>query len=476
MNDGVDIILSQNVILYTWQQLLARAGISDKLLRTETGLELFGLPVYYSSPEAVTTNPGIIVVPCSAQSWNILLEKQPDSLHWLSNRESVPVGTRLPFENPVPVLFWGEGYDGGESPFAMLDADGRLVFHVDIIASSFFMLSRLEEIRPKMYDGHGRFPGSASVAYRQRFLDIPIVDQYAIFLREWLKVLKPDIQFAKANPKINLTHDIDWVFTFSDIVQFAQKIGGLLIKQKNLSETLNQFRELYFQFISPAQGEFYRSIYWLADLSERYGFISKFYFMAADHNKYQQGYDPTLSLIQSCLRDLRHRGHGIGFHPGYSTFQDPSQLVVEKERIEKALGESVSEGRQHYLRFRVFDTWRQWEQAGLQYDSTMGYADQEGFRCGTCHPYHPFDFERDREMTIWEIPLIVMDTSLFQYRKMSPEQGKDRVLELAYRCAEVGGTFTLLWHNTSFSGALQKWGATYPEILSGLSAIQGGNK
>jgi hypothetical protein len=151
-------------------------------------------------------------------------------------------------------------------------------------------------------------------------------------------------------------------------------------------------------------------------------------------------------------------------------------LAVEKERIETALGEPIFGGRQHYLRFHVPTTWRQWEQAGLQYDSTMGFADYEGFRCGTCHPYRPFDLEQDREMMIEEVPLIVMDTSLFHYRKMSHDQGKDRVLDLACRCAEVGGTFTLLWHNTSFSGAWQKWGAMYPEILSELLAIQVGNK
>ena len=41
-------------------------------------------------------------------------------------------------------------------------------------------------------------------------------------------------------------------------------------------------------------------------------------------------------------------------------------------------------GRMHYLRIKWPTTLYFWEKAKFAYDSSMGYADLPGFRCGTC--------------------------------------------------------------------------------------------
>ena len=53
-------------------------------------------------------------------------------------------------------------------------------------------------------------------------------------------------------------------------------------------------------------------------------------------------------------------------------------------------------GRQHYLRWKSPDTWRILEKTGLKYDVTLSFADHEGFRCGICFPYKPFDVVENR--------------------------------------------------------------------------------
>ena len=101
----------------------------------------------------------------------------------------------------------------------------------------------------------------------------------------------------------------------------------------------------------------------------------------------------------------------------------------------------------------------------------MGYADAEGFRCGTCHPFRPFDIGQDLEMNLWEYPLIVMDATLLYYRQMSPEQAVNIILKLAVKCKNVGGTFTLLWHNTSLFDEWEPWVATYQQVLYELAEL-----
>jgi hypothetical protein len=152
---------------------------------------------------------------------------------------------------------------------------------------------------------------------------------------------------------------------------------------------------------------------------------------------------------------------------------NPVQFHIEKQRMDVALGETRYGGRQHYLRFRAPDTWRHWEGAGLTYDSTLSFADHEGFRCGTCHPFQPFDLEADRVLDVWEIPLIVMEVTLKNYRYLTPEQAENRILTLARRCQVVNGTFTLLWHNSSLQGEWVPWEQMYRRLLPKLAALEG---
>ena len=87
-------------------------------------------------------------------------------------------------------------------------------------------------------------------------------------------------------------------------------------------------------------------------------------------------------------------------------------FLAEKSSVDSALKVVARGGRQHYLRFDVSSTWKFWEKGGFAYDSTVGYAEHEGFRCGTCHPYVPFIIDEDRVCRVQEVPLIVMDGTL----------------------------------------------------------------
>jgi hypothetical protein len=173
--------------------------------------------------------------------------------------------------------------------------------------------------------------------------------------------------------------------------------------------------------------------------------------------------------VKTIIQKLSVAGFEIGFHPSYRTMDDPVLLAREKENFDAVVGPGKHGARQHYLRFRVPDSWRNLERLGFAYDSTLGFADHEGFRAGTCRRFRPFDVQFDRSLELWELPLIVMDATLNRYRGLTPMQGKERILELARRCMSVGGTLTLLWHNSSFNDSWGPWGQMYSEVLKDLS-------
>lgn len=452
--------LTTGAVRYVWGQLLKSIEL-DYAETTTLQIGAAGVEFLYCSLDKVlkSDEPQIVVIPCPKNAWQRLLTRSDNSLDWVSQERYVPKGVKWPFSDSVPVLFWGEGYEDVSKPFVERLENNTVIFYADILSSIFFMLSRWEETVVLTRDDHDRFPAMSSVAYKQRFLDRPVVDQYILILQAWLITLLPSWSPPPKQFSVKLSHDIDSVRS----VTWRQAAGDILKRFSPAKAALT-----IHQIVRAEEDPHLRALYKLADLSERSGFRSAFYFSAADPGMYDTGYDPNAKVLQQCIEDLRRRGHEIGFHPGYHTLDDPHRFAEEKGRMDRALGETNYGGRQHYLRFRTPDTWRQWERTGLSYDSTLGYADHEGFRCGTCHPFHPFDVEQDRQLDLLEIPLIVMDGTLKDYRGLTPSLGAESILALAQRCQQVNGVFTLLWHNSSLHGKWAPWAVMYRRVLAHL--------
>jgi hypothetical protein len=461
--------LTNRAIEYAWRELTRRAGVVGD--DDESGLGALGVLFHYGQPGEIRGDaPSVVVIPSDPADWRRLLELPDGQLETVPLEDALPPGASpLPY-GPLPVLFRGRGPRVGGG-FAR--RVGRTaVFDCDLVASTLFLLSRWEETVIPIRDEHGRVPYTESVAHRQGFLGRPLVDEYALVLREWLKVLLPEWVPVAGRFSVKLSHDVDTVRPFTSLRNGARLAAGDLLRRHNPALAAKTARLALLQGVVPRQTSFYKGIFRLAEISRRCGMASAFYFMAADPSAYDSGYDPRSRPVREAIRRLQDLGFEIGFHPGYETLGNPERLAKEKSRLDAVLGGLRYGGRQHYLRFGVPDTWRQWERLGLAYDSTMTFAGHEGFRCGTCHPYRPFDIETNRVLDIQELPLIVMDGTLRQYRGLTPAEAECRVLELARRCRAVEGTFTLLWHNSSLAGEWADWGSRYEAMVRALSELK----
>ena len=71
----------------------------------------------------------------------------------------------------VPLLF-------GTPCVTRAYAGGPILIHADIVASTYYLVSRYEEMyRRTERDAYGRFPGKKSLPYRAGFLHRPIVEE-----------------------------------------------------------------------------------------------------------------------------------------------------------------------------------------------------------------------------------------------------------------------------------------------------------
>ncbi len=460
--------LTPQAAAYAWRHLTRRAGLEHDRL------EALGMTLVYASPDTVRPDrPAVVVAPCAPQAWDTLVQRSAHSLDWLLPQRVFPPREAAAHTERMPVLLWGQGAADGTRPFAEVRADGCLVFYADILAAAVFLLSRWEETDASAFDAHGRFPMEKSAAARHGFLDRPLVDEYALVLRAWLQHIQPGWQPKRRAFSVRLTHDIDHLRPFVSFSRGLLVLGADVLRRRSLRQAAHTAAQLREQAGALGSTAAARAVGELMELSTRAGLGGTYYFMAARPGRYQGGYDPAHPAARALIRAVQAQGFTLGLHPGYEAFLDPQRLAEEKTRLEAAAGEPLREVRAHFLRFRVPDTWRHFQEAGFTHDSSLGSSSLAGFRASTCHPYRPFDLERDAEMTLVERPLIVMDAALAAGGR-TPQAGCALALAMAERCRRVEGDFVLLWHNTSLIEEWTAWSAAYRELILRLADLQAG--
>lgn len=341
-------------------------------------------------------------------------------------------------------------------------SDGNLTCRIDLLASIVLVLSRAEETRETDLDVHGRAKASNSMAKRLNFLERPILDEHGLAFQHAIMSLLPPWQPEPRVTRVKLTHDVD-------------DIGIPFKLQTALAHTLKRGRPAgtLRDFLSPCSGiepMELTMVRQLAAVSKDRGLHSAFFWKAAGRTAHDSGYSPEHPKVQRLIEDLRKDGFELGVHPGYETFRNRGKLASEVSVLKRVIGENSPGGRQHYLRW-LPDTWLDWEHCGLRYDSSVGFADQFGFRAGTALPYRPWCWEQNREINLVEVPLVLMDCTPVKYMRLEREEGLERIRALFQRLKETGGVFTLLWHNTPLiDPAYDGW---YEDILDLLGAAKG---
>ena len=260
-----------------------------------------------------------------------------------------------------------------------------------------------------------------------------------------------------------LTHDIDWMSChLNPCMEFARDI----IKKKNFELAFSRIPFFFRNYVDTYD--------FLMTESEKVDLKSHFYFMAADPKSsiYNTPFYLNTKRFRRLINEIRSRDHIIGFHPGYTTYSNEENWISEKRKLENILGIEVLEGRQHYLRMEVVKTLSIWEKQGMRVDSTLGYADRDGFRCGTGDCFTLFDFLNRKKMRLKESPLIVMDGTLKTYQTISLTDVSKKLNYYMEVGKRYGMPITFLFHNSSFDiWDWKGWKNVYKECLKNYSEL-----
>ena len=361
-----------------------------------------------------------------------------------------------------------------ENESVLSEAADRIEIGIDIFGSSFFMLTRYEELINQARDVHTRFAGRSSIAHKHEFLERPIVNEYVDILWSALAKLWPDLKRKERQYQVFLTHDVDhpaWVAGKPWKVVIRNAAGDMM-RRGNVKMGVARLKSRLKTGFDKTDKDPANLFEWIMDLSEEHSTKSAFYFIAERTAGEIDGYySLDLPWIRGLLKRIDGRGHEIGIHPSYRTYKSNTQISKELKILERAcqsegISQNIRGGRHHYLRWEAPVTWQAWENAGLAYDTTVGYADKIGFRCGTCYDFPVFNLQTKEMLNLRERPLIVMDGTLFDYMRLSDEEALERTIALADQCKKHQGEFVLLWHNTELIFPQQQ--ELYKAILGGI--------
>lgn len=347
-------------------------------------------------------------------------------------------------------------------PAIVTSADGSSIdIDADLLGAAFYFLTRYEEVAAPATDRFGRYPAAASWAGRNGLIERPLVDEIVALLRACLLRLWPRLPLREPAFRVEVSHDVDlplrhaWASPWRMLAGGARDVargGGARQFARRIADW-HAVRHRHEHARDP-----YNTFERLAAESERAGRRAAFYFIA-EHpaGATDCHYEIDDPFIAELIGRLHRAGHEIGLHPSYNSYLDAAQTRRELQRLQAVCAaQGVQQqrwgGRQHYLRWRAPDTYRNWEAAGLDYDSTLGFAQHAGFRCGSSREFSPYDLTQRRVLRLTERPLVAMDSTLMDYMQLGASAATvDLGLRLKRQCQRHGGVFTLLWHNSNLS-------------------------
>jgi hypothetical protein len=370
--------------------------------------------------------------------------------------------------------------NGEGSPLATCTADGRVVFGFDIVANIFLHLSCSFEYERERQHGPihsyaARLSGGTPPWSR------PVVDYYFMLLERALSIsLDGGISTAPRPERrrfaVALTHDVDAIEPTAALRAKRLAFAGYnAVRALSTGEYRRAAVRALADWRIAAGGGDWR-FEDIESMEQRHGWTSTYFVYAGTRSRASVKralLDPDYNLdrqprLQAGLRGLTARGHEVALHGSFDSYASRDRFVSEKTRLEQALGQTVMGSRQHWLRFSLATTWRLCEELGITYDSTLGFNDAVGFRAGIAAPFRPYDHERRRAFDVVEVPLVVMDSTLFDYERLDARDAYQRAVAILDEVRAVGGGCAILWHSQAFADEFG-WSGVYRILLDWIA-------
>jgi len=319
-------------------------------------------------------------------------------------------------------------------------------FNFDIFSAAFYVASRYEEYLPSVRDQHNRFQAKQSILHQLESLELPIIQEWAVRLQKAIQKINPQISFRSSPLTIVPTVDIDQYTAFSNKT-FRRLMGGiandflrlnLRTVARRLSVLINRKKDPYDTYL------YMESQFSANDL------VPLYFVLMGTYGSFDKNVSVSNGIFKAWLNTF-FENRSVGAHPSYGSHQSQKHLSEEIALLSKLTNQSISRSRQHFVKMELPITYRNLLSQGIFHDFSMGYAEQIGFRAGLSIPFKWFDLEQNQVTELTIHPFCMMDVTLKNYLNLDVKGALTEVEKMKKTLQIYGGTFSTIWHNSSFA-------------------------
>lgn len=319
----------------------------------------------------------------------------------------------------------------------------------DIFAASFYLLSRYEEYLPHVKDDYGRFMAKESLAYKNRFLNQPVIDIWAYKLQAVLKKRFPDFQFTDRKYILQPIIDVPMAYYFRK-KGLLRTIGGTFSDLGRF-----RFRQLYQRYLvlMGFKRDPYDTFKWIITKQKQCDFKFTVLFLIGDYSTYDKSISTNKKEFVSLIKSVADYCY-VGIKASYFALEDISILKKEKLKMEAIINSDLHAVRHSFSKLNLPQSYRNLIELEINQDFTMGYIDTLGFRAGTCTPFQFYDLDYEVQTPLQINPYHCLDFGLLKYASQLDKQ--EHLQKLIDEVKAVNGTFTPVFHNYTFSNQ-ERW-------------------
>jgi hypothetical protein len=346
-------------------------------------------------------------------------------------------------------------FDQHKAFFKTTDSD----FPFDILAATFFLISRYEEYLPHVKDSFGRYAHENSIAFKNGFLQMPLVNIWTGSLKKAFLEKSPDMKFREPVFTTLLTYDIDMAWSY---------------KHKGLFRNIGGF------FNSPGIERWKVLLHLTKDPFDAYDFLDSlhdrmavkpiyFFLVASSTGEFDKNISPQHPAMKKLIRNHASK-YGTGLHPSWKSNQHPDEIINEKKNLEYAADQKITRSRQHYIKFSLPETFERLINAGIENEYSMGYGSINGFRASVASPFYWYNLSREEVTLLRIFPFCFMDANSHYEQKQSPDTSYQEIMHYYHTCKKVNGFFIPIFHN-NFLGEgreFEGWKELYIKFTSQL--------
>lgn len=305
---------------------------------------------------------------------------------------------------------------------------------IDYVTSALYMLNYLQEYGNPDLDYLNRFPFGSS--YQARF---DVADKNLVFncFIEITKQLQIDVVLPKEKSRIFVSHDID------DINSAFIEDGFSALKQGKLSTLIG----ILFRHV--LQNPDWLNMDLMMDINDEYDVKSTFFWLVDQKKEKLRNtelrnadYNIKSKSVLRQIDRIKSRGFENGLHKGISSDSFLREL--------SELPFSTIANRNHFLKMTMPQHIQDLNEADIKLDFTLGFAEEYGLRNSFPIPIRPYDFSSQSVAKTLFVPLMIMDTTNWIYKKKPLSQMKLEIIDLIDQ-HKHNAVISILWHNKYFT-------------------------